>query len=88
MTDPCAEFPDAPAPEPYRPPPGTYARVGTKKPRNLYLVTPDQPDGLDIGRCDLPEYAGLVVAALNAYLGGAAHEGEGSDDGRPDNPAA
>lgn len=66
--DRCADLPDAPRPEPYRPPPGTYARHGRKKPKNLYLVTPDHPEGWDIGRLDTPEMAALVVEALNLAL--------------------
>lgn len=69
MPDPCADLPDAPTPEPYQPPAGTWARLGRKKAKNLYLGGPHFPvGGLDIGRLDLPEYAALVRDALNAYL--------------------
>lgn len=66
--DPCAEFPDAPDPEPYRPAPGTRARRGRKEAPNIYLHTDDNLKGLCIGRLDKAEYSALVIEALDFWL--------------------
>lgn len=55
-------------PEPYQPAPGERWRVGSKVGRNLYAVTPEHPEGIDIGRMDTPGLAALVVDAVNDYL--------------------
>jgi hypothetical protein len=53
----------------HTPEPGERWRVGSKVPRNLYAMTPDNPAGRDIGRMDTPELAALAVEAVNAQLG-------------------
>lgn len=49
--------------------PGEWWRTGRKIPRNLYRVTPANPDGEDIGRMDSAELAALVVEAVNRMIG-------------------
>lgn len=43
-------------------------RTGKRVARNLYRVTPEHPEGEDIGRMDTPELAAQVVEAVNVRL--------------------
>ena len=47
---------------------GEYWRTGRKIGKNLYRVTAEHPEGLDIGRMDTPQLAAQVVDAVNTRL--------------------
>lgn len=59
-------------------------RVGGKIPTNIYVVTPQNPDGVYIGHACAEADAALIVEALNNYRQAGETSGEGRVEGADD----